>query len=400
MNVLTVSREYGAGGGEVARRLAEALGWELLDRELLHRAAAAEHVPDADLERLDEQAIRLIDRFRLHPPHQKYIHGLTEAVRQAAASGKVVLVGRGTRQLLGETPGACHLRLVAPRDWRARRMAEREGWTMEQALARCEQVERSRERFTRYFFGPDATRPEQYDLVVNTGRVPLDDVVAITLSVVRGAGADQPAAEGAGPRVLTLSRELGACDGALLSKLGARLSLRIYDRELLEREAARLGVTRADLETVDEQPIGFFQRVGSGGLPQRYLEALRQILSELADQGDVVLIGRGGNHVLREHPRAYHVRLVAPPDVRVQRIMGQHWVRAEIARKMMGDSDTRRRRFTEHYFGHDWADPLEYHLTANAGRLGSSLVALLAVATERLWTGPQGNTPGGRAGSE
>ena len=54
MNVITVSREYGAGGGEVARRLAEALGWELLDRELLHQAAALEHVPDTELERLDE----------------------------------------------------------------------------------------------------------------------------------------------------------------------------------------------------------------------------------------------------------------------------------------------------------------------------------------------------------
>src|SRR5579872_5136230 len=45
MNILTVSREYGAGGGEVAQRLAAALGWELLDRELLHQAAAVEHVP-------------------------------------------------------------------------------------------------------------------------------------------------------------------------------------------------------------------------------------------------------------------------------------------------------------------------------------------------------------------
>jgi hypothetical protein len=39
MNVITIAREYGAGGGEVARRLADALGWEMLDRELLHRAA-------------------------------------------------------------------------------------------------------------------------------------------------------------------------------------------------------------------------------------------------------------------------------------------------------------------------------------------------------------------------
>src|SRR5439155_17189154 len=102
MNVVTVSREYGAGGGEVARRLAEVLGWELLDRELLHQAAAVEHVPDDDLERLDEKAISMADRFRLNPPHQQYIHGLIEAARRAATRGNVILVGRGTRQLLGD----------------------------------------------------------------------------------------------------------------------------------------------------------------------------------------------------------------------------------------------------------------------------------------------------------
>ena len=54
MNIITIAREYGAGGSEVARKLAETLGWELLDRELLHRAAEIEHVPDAELERLDK----------------------------------------------------------------------------------------------------------------------------------------------------------------------------------------------------------------------------------------------------------------------------------------------------------------------------------------------------------
>src|SRR5437660_7913966 len=137
MNVITVTREYGAGGYEAARRLAEALGWELLDRELLHRAAAVEHLPDEELERLDEKAITLADRFRLHPPHQRYIHGLKEAARQAAAKGNVVLVGRGTGHLLADVPDVFHLRLTASLDWRARRMARKEGWTEEQALARC-----------------------------------------------------------------------------------------------------------------------------------------------------------------------------------------------------------------------------------------------------------------------
>src|SRR5437868_10377706 len=73
MKIITVSREYGAGGGEVARRLAETLDWELLDRDLLHQAAALEHVPDEELERLDEKAVSVADRFRLHPSHEHYL---------------------------------------------------------------------------------------------------------------------------------------------------------------------------------------------------------------------------------------------------------------------------------------------------------------------------------------
>src|SRR5262245_35767010 len=122
MNAITVTREYGAGGYEVARALAQTLGWELLDRELLHRAAELEPLPDAELERLDEKAVSLAARFRLHPPHQRYLHGLTEAARQAAARGNVVLVGRGTGQLLADAPGVFHLRLTAPQPWRVRRM--------------------------------------------------------------------------------------------------------------------------------------------------------------------------------------------------------------------------------------------------------------------------------------
>src|SRR5262249_35277874 len=189
MKVITVSREYGAGGYEVAHRLAERLGWELLDRELLHQAAAVEHLPDAELERLDEKAVSLADRFRLHPPHQRYLHGLREAARQAADRGNVILVGRGTGKLLLDVPGVFHLRLVAPKEWRAARMAHREGWALEQALARCTQEDRSRDRFTRYFFGDAPFQPAQYHAVFNTGRVPLEDVAACVAAVVR----DQPA---------------------------------------------------------------------------------------------------------------------------------------------------------------------------------------------------------------
>ena len=72
MNAITVTREYGAGGYEIAAKLAASLGWELLDRNLLHQAAAVEHLPDSELERLDEKAGSLADQT---------LHGFSEGQR-------------------------------------------------------------------------------------------------------------------------------------------------------------------------------------------------------------------------------------------------------------------------------------------------------------------------------
>ncbi|MCS7270828.1 MAG: cytidylate kinase-like family protein, partial [Gemmataceae bacterium] len=90
ITVITISREYGAGGGETAQRLAGTLGWQLLDQALIHAAATVEHLPDSELEKLDEKAVSMVDRFRLHPPHQKYLHGIATVAREAAAKGQVV----------------------------------------------------------------------------------------------------------------------------------------------------------------------------------------------------------------------------------------------------------------------------------------------------------------------
>jgi cytidylate kinase len=386
MNVITISREYGAGGGEVARRLADELGWEMLDRQLLHQAAEVEHVPDADLERLDEKALSMVDRFRLHPPHQHYMHGLTEAVRTAAERGNVILVGRGTRQLLGEWPNACHLRLVAPRQWRAARMARLDGSSPEQALDRCLEVDRSRNRFTRYFFGPDTQLPAQYDLVVNTGRVSLEDIAACVIAMVRGettAGAGVASAD----RILTLSREIGAGDTGFAPTLGDRLGLKVYDRELLEQEAVRLGVAESELEKIDEQAPGIFQLFRTSSLYQLYREALEQIMNDLAGRGNILLVGRGGSRFLREDPCAFHVRLVATTDIRVRRVMEYRWIRQDPARHLIAQTDAKRRSFYARYFGADWADPLEYHVTVNSGRLGPAAVDLIVDIAQRHWLG-------------
>jgi cytidylate kinase len=385
MNVITISREYGAGGYEVASNLARALGWELLDRELLHQAALVEHLPDAELERLDEKAVSLTDRFRLHPPHAKYIHGLRQAARQAVARGNVILVGRGTGQLIDDTPNVLHVRLVATQDWRARRMARREGWTLDQALARCTEEDRNRERFMRYFFGDAPFQAGRFALVFNTGRVPVEDVVAVIMDLVRGKTAADPAGASRVQRTLTLSRELAAGDTSFVPTLGDRLGLRVYDRGLLEQEAARLGVSEGELERVDEQPAGIFQRFHPGSLFQRYFEVLGQLMKELASRGNVLLVGRGGSGFLRNSPGAFHVRLVASTDARIRRVMEDRWMREGAARQLISQSDAQRNGFYRNSFGADWSSPLEYHLTVNSARLGPAAIDVVVAAAERHW---------------
>ncbi len=384
MKAITIAREYGAGGGEVARKLAESLGWRVLDRELLHQAAQIEQTPDTELDRLDEQAVSMADRFSLHPLHQKYLHGLTVAVRQAAEQGDVVIVGRGARHLLGDMADVFHVRLVAPREWRAKRMAKLEGWSLDQALARCLEVDHARELFMRYFFGDVAVQPAQYDLVVNTARVSLEDTTSMVAAVVRPGSAEAAGSAGH-DRVLTVSRELGAGETQFAAVLAERLSMQLYDRELLEQEAIRLGVPETEIEKIDERAAGIFQRFRPGSIYQRYIEALEQIMKQLAERGDVILVGRGGNCFLRDNPRALHVRLIAPMPIRLRRVMEYRWVREGVAKRLVAESDAQRRSFYESYFGVDWANPLEYHLTVNSGRLGPTAVDLVSFAAERYW---------------
>jgi cytidylate kinase len=263
-------------------------------------------------------------------------------------------------------------------------MATSEGWPPDQAEARLLQLDRTRERFTRYLFGPAAYRSCEYDLVVNTGRMPLDEVADLVASFVRGDSASD-AAGATGARVLTLSRELGAGETGFAPTLADRLGLRCYDRALLEQEAARLGIVEAEAERIDESPAGIFERFRLGSIHCRYFEVLAQLMGELADRGEVLLVGRGGSCFLRHHPRAFHVRLVAPMSVRVRRVMEYRWLAEPLARKLITETDERRRGFYQDYFGTDWTEPLGYDITVNSGRLGAAAVDLVEAAAGRVW---------------
>ena len=223
MRAVTLSREYGSGGGEVAARLARRLGWQLLDHEVVVRVAQALGVAEAEAAAYDEQEEGLAARFLRElstpawfggmpgaepgslPPApavdaQRYHATLCRIVEAAATAGGVVIVGRGAQALLAAWRDVLHARVVAPLDQRVAYVARREGLAAEAARARIAVKERDRTRYLRAHYQRDPADPQLYDLVVNTGVLALDDAVdLIALALARKAAGVTAPAEVLGP---------------------------------------------------------------------------------------------------------------------------------------------------------------------------------------------------------
>ena len=211
-------------------------------------------------------------------------------------------------------------------------------------------------------------------------------------AALRRPGPAVPAAQpGSRLRVLTLSRELGAGEQGFAPTLGERLGMQVYDRELLEQEAVRLGVPEAELEKIDERGAGIFQRFRPGSIYQRYFEALGQLMHELAGPASGRPAARSSSAAAAAASCAMTRVLFTsaswrPLPVRVRRVMEYRWVREGISKKLIAESDARRSNFYESYFGADWSSPLEYDVTVNSGRLGLAAIEAVATAAEKHWS--------------
>jgi cytidylate kinase len=90
-----------------------------------------------------------------------------------------------------------------------------------------------------------------------------------------------------------------------------------------------------------------------------------ETILQLAELGNVILVGRGANVITASLPHVFHVRLVGSFDHRLERVQTRHRVSREAARKFIRKEDAGRRRYLQRYFGKDIDDPLLYHLVIN-----------------------------------
>ncbi len=177
MAVLTISRDLGSGGHEVAQAISTALDYRFLDREeILSHIKAAGHKWEKWAEEFDEHSPRLWEKFDWS--YRGFLALVQSTILNEAAAGKVIVIGRGGNFLLKDTPFVLRLRIVAPLEVRIQRIADRESIDRDSALWLLERTDRERTGFLYFAYGSDGKDSQDYDFVFDSGTTPIDGIVA------------------------------------------------------------------------------------------------------------------------------------------------------------------------------------------------------------------------------
>jgi cytidylate kinase len=211
MPIVTISRQYGAGGSSVAALIAADLKAEVVDKKLIEEVAGRLSMRPSEVEAEAERPRSLIDRLvrsfsslepglgagwappyvdPLFDPRAEVIHLTEQVIRAVASSGNVVIVGRGAGFVLRDVPGVFRVFLRAPNDVRARRLVERLGRTESEARRKMHETDSNRAAYIKQLYGHDWCDPDEYDLVINTGRIGYEAASAMILAGIRGSVAE------------------------------------------------------------------------------------------------------------------------------------------------------------------------------------------------------------------
>lgn len=168
INIITIEREYGCGGGEIAQLVAERLGWKLWDQKLTEEIARLANCPKAVVEEREERNdplyYRLFKSFMrgsyegaINAPKLNLVDSDTilkitrRVVEHAAEKGNCVIVGRGSQQFLKERPNTLRVFLYAPRENKVQRLIKR-GKSEKEAEELVENVDRERSDYIQKYF--------------------------------------------------------------------------------------------------------------------------------------------------------------------------------------------------------------------------------------------------------
>jgi cytidylate kinase len=208
--------------------------------------------------------------------------------------------------------------------------------------------------------------------------------------------------------VITISREYGSDGRTIAQKVSEAMSYHNIDKELLVEVAQKAKVPVSEVERYDEQPehpalrilrkfltpgyadtltgLSEYEWWATATVPELsdktelalttmdeevYVKLTAEVAAQLAEQGNIVLLGRGGQAVLSDRKDALHVRVVATEDFKIEIAKERDDLDADDdAIKRIKEVDDRRKTYIRRHYNLDWDDARFYHLTVNTGLLG------------------------------
>lgn len=191
--IITISREFGAGGGEIGRQLAERLNLEYYDKELILKAARSHNVDVGSMVKWDEKvpmdfgfAQSLFD-FYNRPLNEKLFEAQKNVIREIGEKGNCVIVGRNANVILKEFDHAMHVFIHADSSWRMRRMKEKMPESSEaKIIERIKEVDKARKKYCTYYTDTVFGASECYDVSLNTASFGIESCVDILCKLAEG----------------------------------------------------------------------------------------------------------------------------------------------------------------------------------------------------------------------
>jgi len=196
MRAITISREYGSGGGEIASRLAKRLGWRLIDHAIVERTALEMGTSTQEAEAHDEYTVGRVSQvlnsmLYLYPASMvsappeaflsddDYRNTVNRIVKAAAVRGHVVIVGRASQVILAGLRDVLHVRIIAPFEKRVAYVMQREGLDQHTAESRIHTKDHDRAKHLEMEYHQKFEDAHLYDLVLNTSLLDLESAVEV-----------------------------------------------------------------------------------------------------------------------------------------------------------------------------------------------------------------------------
>lgn len=193
---------------------------------------------------------------------------------------------------------------------------------------------------------------------------------------------------------ITISREMGSLGTAIAQAAADTLGYRIMCCEVINEAAARAGTPEVALAALDD--LNLLGLKPSFKQQQAYHRGVRIVMEEQAARGNVVLVGRAGQVILKDHRDVMHVRIVAPLALRIERIAARQRVSPAAARAQVETSDRTRRTYLRRYYHVDYNDVSLYDLVINTrGLTVEAATRILVEAWSRHCSlhAPERNSP-------